>query len=86
MNSSVKMSGLSVIEDSADSEDKGVLCSVSGDKDDDAESCNCDKGQAEEEEEEDEEVGRLEDEGGEVIVNELEDKVFWETCIAVGYP
>nr|KYP58036.1 hypothetical protein KK1_004326 [Cajanus cajan] len=36
------------------------------------------------------EAAALEDEAetriGEVIVNELEDRLFWESCMAVGYP
>ncbi|KAL2339093.1 hypothetical protein Fmac_013539 [Flemingia macrophylla] len=36
------------------------------------------------------EVAVLEDEAetrvGEVIANELEDRLFWESCMAVGYP
>jgi len=46
MNSDVDVSTFSLIEDSADSEDDHVFFTVSigisGDKEDDAESCNCD--------------------------------------------
>lgn len=69
---------------------------INGDNEDDAESCSCDttingdnqgfvefcgiKN----------EFAALEDEAetrtDEAVVNELEDRLFWETCMAVGYP
>ncbi|KAK7363640.1 hypothetical protein VNO77_05790 [Canavalia gladiata] len=116
---SMDVSPLLLIEDSADSEDDSgffTLCpsSIIGENEDDAESCNCDTAstcgipkdgegheddQGFEESYDDEDGGNsnmwmsvaaFEDEAetriGEVNVNGSEDRLFWETCMAVGYP
>ncbi|KAG4932031.1 hypothetical protein AAZX31_17G021400 [Glycine max] len=108
MNSTMDVSALLLIEDSADSEDDYgffTVCpssiAISDDNEDDAESCSCDttstRGLPKDSEDDKEfaefcgnEVAALEDEAetriDEVIVNESEDRLFWETCMAVGYP
>ncbi|KAG5038989.1 hypothetical protein JHK86_019829 [Glycine max] len=75
---------------------------ISDDNEDDAESCSCDTTTSTcglpKDGEDDQgfaefcgnEVTALEDEAeiriDQVIVNESEDRLFWETCMAVGYP
>ncbi|CAJ1941120.1 unnamed protein product [Sphenostylis stenocarpa] len=106
MNSTMDLSALLLFEDSADSEDDYVFFTVNiaitGDNEDDAESCNCDTtstsdlpkdGEGQEDDEGfgefcgNNEVAELEAEAERrIFVNESEDRLFWETCMEVGYP